>query len=307
MDTVIGKIHEVDIRRLRIFMTIVERGGFIPAQNELGISASMMSIRMSELEASLGLKLCQRGRSGFSVTPEGDAVYHACEALMLAHENFISSVGSVKNEISGELRLGVIDNAIFDPDLPISRIVERFHQQASNLEITLYTLPPTELERALLEQRLHLGIGVFYQRIPGLDYQMLCREHLLLYCAKSHPLFDPERPNPGFEQLQQSEFIERTYGETTSQLNRAIDFRASAWASSLEATALLILSGKYIGFLPEYYAQLWVDQGRMMALHADEVLIESEISCVTHKTPQNLQMTSRLLEVVQSSMNQAPV
>ncbi|MEM7564474.1 MAG: LysR family transcriptional regulator [Pseudomonadota bacterium] len=302
MDAVIGKIHEVDIRRLRIFMTIVERGGFVPAQNELGISASTMSIRMSELEESLGLRLCQRGRAGFSITPEGNAVYRACEDLMLAHESFVSSIGSVKNEISGELRLGVIDNAIFDPDLPISQVIDQFHQQANNLEISLYTLPPTELERALLEQRLHLGIGVFYQRIPRLEYQTLCHEQLLLYCAHSHPLFNQKITNPGFELIQQCEFIERTYGETTSQLNRAIDFKASAWASSLEATAMLILSGKYIGFLPKYYAQLWIDQGLMMALHADEIFIESEISCVTHKTPQNLQMTSRLLEVVKKSM-----
>lgn len=299
MDAVIGKIHEVDIRRFRIFMTIVERGGFLPAQNELGISASTMSIRMSELEESLGLKLCQRGRAGFSVTPEGEAVYRACESLMIAHEGFVSTIGAVKNEISGELRLGVIDNAIFDPNLPITRIIADFYEQAANLEITLYTLPPTELERALLEQRLHLAIGVFYQRIPVLTYHPLCREKLLLYCAHSHPLFNRNDLNPGVDRIQQCEFIERTYGQSTSQLNRTIDFKASAWASSLEATALLILSGKYIGFLPQYYAQLWVDQGLMMSLHAQEIYIDSEISIATHKTPQNEQMTSRLLEVIE--------
>ncbi len=42
----------------------------------------------------------------------------------------------------------------------------------------------------------------------------------------------------------------------------------------------------------------------MMSLHADEIFIESEISCVSHKTPQNLQMTSRLLEVIQQTTNQ---
>jgi DNA-binding transcriptional LysR family regulator len=299
MDAVIGKIHEVDIRRFRIFMTIVERGGFVPAQNELGISASTMSIRMSELEDSLGLKLCQRGRAGFSVTPEGEAVYRACESLMMAHEGFVSSIGAVKNEISGELRVGVIDNAIFDPDLPISRIIAAFHEQATNLEVSLYTLPPTELERALLEQRLHLGIGVFYQRIPALTYQPLCREKLLLYCARSHSLFNREDSSPGVDKIQQCEFIERTYGHSTGQLNRTIEFKASAWASSLEATALLILSGKYIGFLPQYYAQLWIEQGLLMALHAQEIYIDSEVSIATHNTPQNVQMTSRLLEVIE--------
>ena len=33
MDTMIGNLREIDIKRLRIFMTIVECGGFAQAQN----------------------------------------------------------------------------------------------------------------------------------------------------------------------------------------------------------------------------------------------------------------------------------
>ena len=296
MDAIIGKIQEVDIRRLRIFMTIVERGGFAPAQNELGISASTMSIRMSELETSLGLKLCQRGRAGFSVTPEGESVYRACESLMAAHESFVSNIGALKGMISGELKLGVIDNAIFDPNLPISKFIAEFHQQAGDLEISLYTLSPTELERAVLEHRLHLGIGVFYQQIPGLAYREICHEKLQLFCGCDHPLFKSGQTPLKIEHLQQAAFIERTYGQSTSRLNRIIDFSPSAFASSLEATALLIQTGNYIGFLPQYYAQLWVDRGLLKPLMASEIYIDSVISMVTHKSPQNTLMNQRLQE-----------
>ena len=43
MDAMIGNLREIDIKRLRIFMTIVECGGFIQAQNELNLSASTIS------------------------------------------------------------------------------------------------------------------------------------------------------------------------------------------------------------------------------------------------------------------------
>ena len=122
----IGNLREVDIKRLRIFMTIVESGGFAQAQNELGLSASTISVRMAELEHSLGLRLCNRGRSGFSMTPEGSEVYRACQSLVLSHDKFVQSIGAVKGEISGELRLGVIDNVIFDPGLPISQVLADF-------------------------------------------------------------------------------------------------------------------------------------------------------------------------------------
>jgi DNA-binding transcriptional LysR family regulator len=140
MDAMIGNLREIDIKRLRIFMTIVECGGFIQAQNELNLSASTISVRMSELEEKHGLRLCHRGRSGFSMTPEGNEVYEACQTLLLAHENFISSVGTAKGIISGELRVGIIDNMIFDPNLPISKALSNFCEQTTSLETARWSL-----------------------------------------------------------------------------------------------------------------------------------------------------------------------
>jgi DNA-binding transcriptional LysR family regulator len=291
----IGNLREIDIKRLRIFMTIVECGGFVQAQNELNLSASTISVRMSELEEKLGLRLCHRGRSGFSMTPEGNEVYQACQTLLLAHENFISSVGAAKGIISGELRVGIIDNMIFDPNLPISKALSNFCEQTAALEISLYTMAPTELERALLEQKLHLAIGVFYHRAPGLAYHSLFNEKLVLYCGTEHPLFSVAKNSITTEQLLEAGYIERTYGQTISRLNRPLHLQSAAWSSSLEATAILIQTGRYIGFLPQYYAQQWCDQGMLKALLEDDVFIDSEVSAVIHKNPQNQAMTHGLL------------
>lgn len=295
MDAMIGNLREIDIKRLRIFMTIVDCGGFIQAQNELNLSASTISVRMSELEEKLGLRLCHRGRSGFSMTPEGNEVYEACQTLLLAHENFISSVGTAKGIISGELRVGIIDNMIFDPNLPISKALSNFCEQTTSLEISLYTMAPTELERALLEQKLHLAIGVFYHRAPGLAYHRLFNEKLVLYCGREHPLFGVSNNALTIEMIIEAGYIERTYGQTISRLNRPLHLRPAAWSSSLEATAILIQTGKYIGFLPQYYAQQWCDQGMLKSLLEDEVFIDSEIFAVIHKNPQNQAMPQGLL------------
>ena len=295
MDAMIGNLREIDIKRLRIFMTIVECGGFVQAQNELNLSASTISVRMSELEEKLALRLCHRGRSGFSMTPEGNEVYQACQTLLLAHENFISSVGAAKGIISGELRVGIIDNMIFDPNLPISKALSNFCEQTAALEISLYTMAPTELERALLEQKLHLAIGVFYHRAPGLSYRSLCHEKLVLYCGREHPLFNVSKNSLTTDKLVESGYIERTYGQTISRLNQPLHLQSAAWSSSLEATAILIQTGRYIGFLPPYYAQQWCDQGMLKSLLEDKVFIDSEVSAVIHKIPQNQAMTHVLL------------
>ena len=291
MDTMIGNLRDIDIKRLRIFMTIVECGGFTLAQHELNLSASTVSLRMTELEERLGLQLCLRGRGGFSLTQEGESVYRACQALLVAHENFATEIGSARGIISGELRLGLIDNMIFDPNLPCSNAIAGVHEVAADLEISLYTMPPSELERALLDHKLHCAIGVFYHQSSNLIYEKLCNEQLQLYCSSRHELFDKEPASVTVQDIQQQAFIERTYGETSSRISPPIAMNSKAFASSLEATALLIQTGKYIGFLPSYYADNWEDRGEFCALMPNEINIETEISLVHHRHPRNITMT----------------
>ncbi len=293
----IGNLREIDIKRLRIFMTIVECGGFVQAQNELGLSASTISVRMSELEDRLGLRLCQRGRAGFFMTPEGEAVYKACQSLVVAHEGFNTAISSAKGMISGELRLGVIDNVIFDPDLPVSTALAKFCDQAENMEVSLYTMAPSDLQRAVLDQRLHLAVGVFYQKLPGLDYRQICQERLTLYCGEGHQLFNCVGETISNETLTDCNFVERTYGQTTSRLNKPMPLNVSAYSSSLEATALLILSGKYIGFLPKYYARLWCDNNLMQPINEEQIYIDSEI-CIASLDKSKINLTTaRLLNL----------
>jgi DNA-binding transcriptional LysR family regulator len=41
---------------------------------------------------------------------------------------------------------------------------------------------------------------------------------------------------------------------------------SAATVESMEAQLILVLSGAYIGYLPEHYAQSWVDSGHLRVL-----------------------------------------
>ena len=75
------KLNDADLRLLRLFATIVEAGGFTAAQTQLNISQSRISGMMADLEARLGMRLCQRGRVGFRLTDKGRVVYEASRRL----------------------------------------------------------------------------------------------------------------------------------------------------------------------------------------------------------------------------------
>lgn len=47
--------------------------------------------------------------------------------------------------------------------------------------------------------------------------------------------------------------------------------------------AFLILTGRYIGYLPDHYANAWVQQGRLRALKPDERFYDLSLCWVTRK------------------------
>ena len=93
-------ISNPDIHLLRVFVAVVECGGFSAAQISLNVAQSTISTQMSSLETRLGLRLCNRGRAGFSLTDDGRAVYDAAISLFHSIDQFTGRV----NERRGGLR-----------------------------------------------------------------------------------------------------------------------------------------------------------------------------------------------------------
>jgi len=127
----------------------------------------------------------------------------------------------------------------------------------------LHVQSPYELQLSVLGNRLDLAIGAFQLRMNGLIYHSLYREQHWLYCSDSHPLFN-EHHIPQ-ETISQQRMVGRAYWSQT-ELARHGFKRSEATVDSMEGQLILILSGAFIGFLPEHYAQAWVDKGRLRAL-----------------------------------------
>ena len=57
--------------RIKIFLTVVECGGFTAAANMLGITQPAVSQNIAELERLLGVQLMERGRGVITLTDNG--------------------------------------------------------------------------------------------------------------------------------------------------------------------------------------------------------------------------------------------
>jgi DNA-binding transcriptional LysR family regulator len=68
-------VRDLDLNDLRVFVRVVDRGGFAVAARELGVPTSTVSRAIARLEASTGTRLLQRTARSVRATSEGRAIY----------------------------------------------------------------------------------------------------------------------------------------------------------------------------------------------------------------------------------------
>ncbi|WP_018150760.1 LysR family transcriptional regulator [Leeia oryzae] len=261
-----NQLQDVDLKLLRVFMTIVKCGGFSAAQAMLNMSQSAISEQMISLEARLGVRLCERGRSGFRLTEHGQATYEAAQRLLLAVETFCVDTDALKQKVSGRLYLGIIDNTITDPASPLTRATQRFVARGHHVHLDIYVGTPAELEERVLDGRLHVAIGHFPLKVPGLNYTPLYQEPDGLFCGRLNPLYQTTSALEGiYAAMKSSHIVARGFLQQ-SDLRQLKVKEAAANVDNVEAQAMLILSGAYIGFLPLHYARRWVDAGDLFQI-----------------------------------------
>ncbi|WP_432474096.1 LysR family transcriptional regulator [Amphritea sp. HPY] len=261
-------MHDTDIALLKVFIAVVQSKSFSGAQAILNIAPSTISEHMTRLETRLGFRLCFRGRGGFRLTSQGKAVYESSQRLMAAIEMFNHETGELKNLLSGEFRLGLLGNTITDQNSPVRLALDAFNSREGDVTLRMEIGSPIELEQQLLDGRLHIGVGTFPVKISGLEYYSLYEEHEGLYCGEKHPLFSKQ--DLTLEDISQYDLAARGYmkAKDIELLGSKV---ATATVENVEAQAFLILTGKYIGILPNHYASPWVEKGELQRLLPDTI------------------------------------
>lgn len=277
-------VSDIDLRLLRVFRAVVESGGFSNAQLVLNVSQSTISTQMAQLEGRLGVRLCHRGRSGFSLTEEGERCYRSVLELFKAITTFQLQADEMRGALSGALRVAFLDNVVTDTNSPLREAFRQFLKHPGNrVRLALEVLSPQEMERGLLDRRLDVAIGIFHSRLPSLVYRPLYRENDVLVCAPPHPLATCDETTFVRQAIPYARKVIRGFmgahefpylSEDANDANVAVN--------NVEAAAHLILTGEYIGFLPQHYARAWVSRGEMVELLPEHFTHHSDFSFVTH-------------------------
>lgn len=262
-----GKVSELDIRLIRVFLAVVEAGGISAAQSVLNTTQPTISAHLASLEARLGFRLCQRGRAGFALTPKGGEFLEAARRLLAAAEGFRLEVQRINRTLSGTLNIGLLGQIDPRANKQIALAVARLRARYQGLFFQFTELSSTFLEEKLINGHLDLAIGYFWRRLDSLNYQPLFRETQIAYCGTAHPLSSKAG---GLEQTDVAghEWVWPSHPLPEMPAPTALE-HLTALTDSMDGAALLILSGQHLGFLPEHYASKHVEQGQLRPLNTE--------------------------------------
>lgn len=295
-----GQLSDIDFRLLRIFKAVVECGGYSAAEVVLNINRSTISIHMSDLESRLGMVLCNRGRgrSSFSLTHQGEEVYGAICELLNYVEQFRNRVNAIQSQLTGKLRIALPDDLLEIPQIDLAPVITQFREQAPNVNLEVVAHSPSEVDLDILNGQADLGINVISLKRPGLEYLPIYQHQTSLYCSDNHPLFEVPTEQLTVEEVIQYDLVGSSYTLSPEVVQRYNLFTSKAVANHMSGRTLMILSGTYVGFLPEYYAQKWVDAGRLKKLDLKELNYSMDNAVIYRKGEEKNVLIKLFLETL---------
>ena len=298
----LGNVTDNDLRLLRVFRAVVACGGFAAAELELNINRSTISRHIKDLETRLGFTLCRRGRGGFALTDEGAQFHSAAQKMMAALEDYQHDVNDINQRLTGSLAIAIFDKTASNPACHIDRALALFDGQAPGVHLQIHVEPINAIERGVIEGRFHLGIIPDHRPSSSLRYYPLFDEQMFLYCGVEHPLFQRTGEPLADSEILTSKYVGIGYHSPNMEVTRQRGQRRDATAWDQEAVAHLVLSGRYLGYLPQHYAEGFVNAGRMRALATERFQYVCQFSAIVRQSPPPSRVVATLVEALISTL-----
>ncbi|CAD1786559.1 LysR family transcriptional regulator [Xanthomonas arboricola] len=125
----------MELRHLRYFLAVAEKGNFTRAAARVGIGQPPLSQQIQALERDLGTPLFRRTHSGAELTPAGEAFLVEVRRVLADVERAAETARRVARGESGRLRLGFTASAAFNPVVP--HLIRDFRRQWPQVELLL--------------------------------------------------------------------------------------------------------------------------------------------------------------------------
>jgi len=165
-----------DLKAIAIFAEMAKQGSFRGAARVLGLSPSVVSYHVSQLEKRIGTALIYRSTRKLSLTHEGERLYQHAQVMLSAAAQGLSEVTVEGDEPSGHLKLTL-------PSLltraPLNARLAAFSQRYPQIELELLY---TDTRQDLIADGIDLAVragkledsALKARRIGEIERKLVC-------------------------------------------------------------------------------------------------------------------------------------
>jgi len=253
------------IKAMRAFVEVAKRGNFASAAAHLGISTSSISRLVQELEDWLGTALLRRTTRHLALTDAGERYFERCREIVAATDELHQDAKAQSDQPRGRLHIAA---AAYPMRKQIAPLLPKF----------LRTYPDVRLHLHLQDRPVDLiaeGIDVAVRIGELADSSMIarkCGEVVLRLTAA--PAFLAEHGTPkSLNELPSFPCLVDTVPKHGGRwpIGRRVNVDGPVTANDGEIIREMTLAGLGISYLPDFFVDDDIAEGRLIALFPEEL------------------------------------
>lgn len=244
----------METRRLELFVTLVDAGGFKQAAASLFITAPALSQQISRLEKDVGVALIDRTMRPIMPTEAGREFYYRCRRVLEAMQHITQLLDDERSHEFGRVRVGIVPAMMFSTP---ARAVRRFIRAHPTATVQVRSIATSLLIDELEQGSIDVAILLTEPDLKDLASTALFSEDYLVALPDDHPLAEVEEVD--FAMLRNERIIQGPRVANPGGYDAVVTacMRAGFSPRSLEVTgsyldqAAMVSAGMGICFIPE--------------------------------------------------------
>ena len=250
-----------DFVTLRAFLMVADAENLRAASEQLKLSISAVSRRISDLEADLGQQLFVRHSRGLEITEAGRLLVSRARDTFRTLRAIEDDMQRLATGARGKVSICANGSALVNG---LAKHIQSFLSQNDDIDIDLLELLTPEILIQVQRGAADIGFVSNTLRIPdGLRTLPYLHDRLVLVVPKAHPL--EERGNASLEDFLDWEMIGVQNASSLTRLVRKVvgaaspRFAYSYMASTNEVARTMVANNLGIAILPEKFVSPYLD------------------------------------------------
>lgn len=260
----------MDIKAVEYVIAIAQAKTISGAAKNLYISQPALSQYLQRIEQELGTPIFNRRGSHLDLTPTGEVLVQKGRALLNMRQDMLEQINGLADKNKKTIRFG-ISPFYSKYYLPPLMLYYREHYPQTRFEIVEKI--SVELEKAVLEGSLEVCFAPAYPIVPGLHYEMIHMEEIMIAVPKDHPVNQYATPSYGtpymeMEHLKNLPFValepEQKFAQMSQHIFQHFNIVPNVIYETLnwDTVHALVANGIGVGLLPAMLREMYLSMKR---------------------------------------------